>query len=87
MGKNPRRANAVNGLDEQAAACCQVTYLKKKLQLQCARCRGLRVSCKSQLIEHPGSAVELLWGKGKRKERRSEEKERLSSYWESAKTK
>ena len=51
------------------------------------RCRGLRVSCKSQLIEHSGSAVELLWGKGKRKERRREEKERLSSYWESAKTK
>ena len=47
------------------------------------------MSCKSQLIEHSGSAVEveLLWGKGKRKERRSEEKERLSSYWESAKTK
>ena len=64
--------------------------LSKKLQLQCAAgCRGLRVSCKSQLIEHSGSAVEveLLWGKGKRKERRREEKERLSSYWESAKTK
>ena len=65
-----------------------VTGLSKKLQLQCAAgCRGLRVSCKSQLIEHSGSAVELLWGKGKRKERRREEKERLSSYWESAKTK
>ena len=59
----------------------------QKLQLQRARCRGLRVSCKSQLIEHSGSAVELLWGKGKRKERRSGEKERLSSYRESAKTK
>ena len=52
----------------------------QKLQLQCAaRCRGLRVSCKSQLIEHSGSAVELSCSGERERERKGGVKRRKGS--------